>query len=361
MWMLAIHSTIEPLIEKYQVRKIETRGDCYLVVAGTNAGVKDRSSDQGRRMVQFAAEVSNALRTKHKTQIRVGIASGAITIAFINKHVFAPVMTVFGEKVCLAARMEQSGAAGLVHLSECATQLLCKEFGDGLAHPSLDVMEVKSTGRIPTSWICCKGLCFTDNLGRPLRFDPGSPINRVNFRGDDYQPDDSWCSSKTQSVAPLDPSRWFGRTLSAPGSSTSQLKSSSQLKIEISSTSTSTSSAASAKSTGSRSPTGKITKLRKRSLPHMDFTIDVASSFSKSISKSFSWSPKGFTSSWCDKLIAGANAAVPQSGEWEHETTASVSSEWTTHHLSLHPEWVEMGPIKSAGPTHPGGPQVAIN
>ncbi|KAJ1476321.1 hypothetical protein T484DRAFT_3110251 [Baffinella frigidus] len=294
-------------------------------------------------MVQFAAEVSNALRTKHKTQIRVGIASGAITIAFINKHVFAPVMTVFGEKVCLAARMEQSGAAGLVHLSECATQLLCKEFGDGLAHPSLDVMEVKSTGRIPTSWICCKGLCFTDNLGRPLRFDPGSPINRVNFRGDDYQPDDSWCSSKTQSVAPLDPSRWFGRTLSAPGSSTSQLKSSSQLKIEISSTSTSTSSAASAKSTGSRSPTGKITKLRKRSLPHMDFTIDVASSFSKSISKSFSWSPKGFTSSWCDKLIAvdyASSVAAPRmGGNGTHQIRRAYPPRRATSGYQLAAKW----------------------
>lgn len=192
VWMSKIHGTIEPLINKYCVRKIETRGDCYLVVAGTNVGSGDHSYDQVTRMVRFASEVSNNLRVLHNTFIRVGVASGPITIDYITTHVFAPVVTVYGETVCLAARMEQSGEPSLVHLSESSTAQLCREFDDDIKHTLMDKMEIKSQGAIATSWFSCTERCFTDRVGRPLQFPQHVSVDCVNFRLSEYKPDPNW-------------------------------------------------------------------------------------------------------------------------------------------------------------------------
>ena len=35
-WMSHIHTTIDQLLERYAIRKVETRGDCVICVSGTN-------------------------------------------------------------------------------------------------------------------------------------------------------------------------------------------------------------------------------------------------------------------------------------------------------------------------------------
>ena len=43
LWMSNVHMAIEELIKKHAIRKIETRGDCYIVVAGCGAAEGDLS------------------------------------------------------------------------------------------------------------------------------------------------------------------------------------------------------------------------------------------------------------------------------------------------------------------------------
>ena len=37
LWMSNVHMAIEELIKKHAIRKIETRGDCYIVISGCNS------------------------------------------------------------------------------------------------------------------------------------------------------------------------------------------------------------------------------------------------------------------------------------------------------------------------------------
>eukprot|EP00960_Hanusia_phi_P026671 746389-Hanusia_phi.AAC.1 len=60
----------------------------------------------------FAIDVANEMLSNGKTIIRVGIATGPITIAYIDSNQFAPTMCAFGDTMNTAARMEQSGSPG---------------------------------------------------------------------------------------------------------------------------------------------------------------------------------------------------------------------------------------------------------
>ncbi|EKX40644.1 hypothetical protein GUITHDRAFT_44260, partial [Guillardia theta CCMP2712] len=117
-WMSHVHADVEQLIAEYSIRKIETRGDCYICASGTNGVQGDRGEDQMTRMVKFAVAVFHRIKQNNDTLIRVGIACGPLTIAYIDSNHFAPTMCAFGDTMNTAARMEQSGNPGLLHLSE---------------------------------------------------------------------------------------------------------------------------------------------------------------------------------------------------------------------------------------------------
>mmetsp|Transcript_36459 Transcript_36459/g.82188 ORF Transcript_36459/g.82188 Transcript_36459/m.82188 type:complete len:484 (-) Transcript_36459:74-1525(-) len=181
IWMTQVHCKIENLIVKHHLRKIETRGDCYICASGTNSVEGDITEDQMSRMTAFAIDVANEMLSNGKTIIRVGIATGPITIAYIDSNQFAPTMCAFGDTMNTAARMEQSGSPGYLHLSEDAALRYCeelrvtsspmkagdsKDFGhnpsESIITPPWHVIDVKGKGQVRTAWIDCTTRQFAE-------------------------------------------------------------------------------------------------------------------------------------------------------------------------------------------------------
>ena len=153
-WMSRVHEVVEAMLSVYAMRKVEIRGDCYIVVSGTNSVQGDLSNTQVTRMAAFATDVGKKLASLQGTQIRVGIATGPTTIAYIGGQKFAPTLCAFGDTVNMAARMEQSGKPGMVHMTERSASLLCqeRELEWGLRKPPLHMTEVKGKGLMSTAW-----------------------------------------------------------------------------------------------------------------------------------------------------------------------------------------------------------------
>ena len=66
-WMTRIHTTVDELLERFAIRKVETRGDCVICVSGTNfvpsegGASRDLCGDQATRMLAFGRDLGRAL------------------------------------------------------------------------------------------------------------------------------------------------------------------------------------------------------------------------------------------------------------------------------------------------------------
>uniref|UniRef100_A0A7S0XYT8 Guanylate cyclase domain-containing protein n=1 Tax=Hemiselmis andersenii TaxID=464988 RepID=A0A7S0XYT8_HEMAN len=153
-WMTSVHQAVEAVIVKYSVRKIETRGDCYAMVSGTKWVEGDACESQVSRMVLLARDVARELLQLNKTEIRVGLAVGPISVTYIGTHHLAPTLCAFGTAMNEAASLETGGTPGLVHLSEtCARRYVAEQAGQGvrLELPSSIPETVSPTGAVAKS------------------------------------------------------------------------------------------------------------------------------------------------------------------------------------------------------------------
>ena len=155
-WMTRIHATVDELLERYAVRKVETRGDCVICVSGTNyapsegAGSRDLCGDQVTRMLSFGHDLGLALAAIEGTAARIGMATGPVVLTHIAHGGDAlPAKYIYGDTVNVACRMEQTGRVGAVHLTEAAARAYAEE--RGVAVPPLRRTQVKSKGMLKTA------------------------------------------------------------------------------------------------------------------------------------------------------------------------------------------------------------------
>jgi adenylate cyclase len=110
-------SELDCLAAKYGVEKIKTIGDSFMAVAGA----PEPQADHARRLTAMALEVRDvvcllAARRGLDIGVRIGIASGPLTAGVIGTTRFT--YDVWGDTVNLAARLEQTGARGCVHICD---------------------------------------------------------------------------------------------------------------------------------------------------------------------------------------------------------------------------------------------------
>jgi len=164
-WMASIHGVVDGLLREHAVRKIETRGDCVICVTGTRREARDLSADQATRMMAFACDLGKRLSSMHDddgpTRVRIGIATGAVVLLHLL-HDGDPmhVKYAFGDTVNLAARMEQSGREGAVHLAESALVRYVEERGCQM--PAMRVDPVKGMGMMRTALYCYHTGCWLE-------------------------------------------------------------------------------------------------------------------------------------------------------------------------------------------------------
>jgi class 3 adenylate cyclase len=116
----------DAIMERHGMEKIKTIGDAYLAVSGMPV----YNEKHARNAVLAGLEILNFI--KHRNQhentfkIRIGIHSGPLIAGIVGVKKFA--YDIWGDTVNTASRMESSGEAGKVNISEATHKLVEKDF-----------------------------------------------------------------------------------------------------------------------------------------------------------------------------------------------------------------------------------------
>ena len=100
--MRRVRAVIEEMLLANGLRLIETRGDNYLAITTDADGPAPAA-----RALRFAALASRSVADLRGTRIRVGLASGHVTVAALQCMGQREVLCVFGDVVNVAGRLEQ--------------------------------------------------------------------------------------------------------------------------------------------------------------------------------------------------------------------------------------------------------------
>lgn len=109
-----IFSVFDNLVEKYNLEKIKTIGDAYMVVAGIAPGQTNHIQDT----IDLAVDMISATQN-HKSgdiKIRVGIHTGSAVAGIIGKKKF--LFDLWGDTVNTASRMESYGLPDCIQIAE---------------------------------------------------------------------------------------------------------------------------------------------------------------------------------------------------------------------------------------------------
>ena len=120
-------SAFDRITSDHGIEKIKTIGDAYMAVAG----LPSYRSDHAEKAILAAIELIDFIEKRRKSrnfgfEIRIGIHSGPVIAGIVGTRKFA--YDIWGDTVNIAARMESSGAAGKVNISETTYQLVKDRF-----------------------------------------------------------------------------------------------------------------------------------------------------------------------------------------------------------------------------------------
>uniref|UniRef100_A0A672ZER2 Guanylate cyclase n=1 Tax=Sphaeramia orbicularis TaxID=375764 RepID=A0A672ZER2_9TELE len=148
-----LYTCFDAIIDNFDVYKVETIGDAYMVVSGLPVRNGKFHGREIARMSLALLEAVKTFRIRHredqKLRLRIGIHSGPVCAGVVGLKM--PRYCLFGDTVNTASRMESNGEALKIHVSE-ATRLVLQEFS-GFELQLRGEIEVKGKGRMRTYWL----------------------------------------------------------------------------------------------------------------------------------------------------------------------------------------------------------------
>ncbi len=121
-----IFSYFDTLVEKYDVEKIKTIGDCYMVASGVPRPRPDHAQVLAHLALEMREFVNQRTFGEHKVSLRIGINSGPVVAGVIGRKKF--IYDLWGDAVNTASRMESHGSEGMIQITRATYELIKGDF-----------------------------------------------------------------------------------------------------------------------------------------------------------------------------------------------------------------------------------------
>jgi len=147
-----LYSKFDEIIQGFDVYKVETIGDAYMVVSGLPERTRYHAGNIASLAIELLGAVKN-FRISHRPtdtlQLRIGMHSGPVVAGVVGLAM--PRYCLFGDTVNTSSRMESNGLPLRIHISKESNAEL--ELLGGYETEERGLVNMKGKGEVLTYWL----------------------------------------------------------------------------------------------------------------------------------------------------------------------------------------------------------------